>query len=386
MKFYSNSGSFEGTTIVRNIVEEDGKYLIDLEDSEFYPESGGQISDTGFIEDIPVIDVIEINSVKYHILKEKPAFNISNAVKYRINIDARMDASIQHTGQHLLSAILEKNYGIKTNSFRMTREYTTIDTDKRVLHEMRDEIEEYIMDAIGEAVPVSSQTIKSEDIDRYSLRKIVEVEGDVQLIKIGDIDYQACCGTHVSNTAELGLFTIKKIEKYKEGSRITFLFGNRALDDYREMRDILEDLKSLLEVHESEIPFTVTLLKERDEENRKTLNVARERLVHFMLISDKYKKDIINEVLDEDEETIKSLNSRLSERGANSILIDRKNLRIYVNISQETGLAAGSLFKELKSADIRGGGGKYSFQAVGENIDSLLLLADKTEEAIRAAL
>ncbi len=381
MKFNSNNIDFEYYAVITGLIEKDGKKFVLTDKSDFYAEAGGQMSDRGFIGDARIIHVKEADDTIYHETEDFKDLAVGHRVKCVIDKPYRMDISRQHTGQHLMSAILENDFDVKTVSFHMTDEVSTIDTDIPVTQEVREKVQARVMDNIGKNLAVESFVKKKEEIDRLGLRKLVEAEGDIQIIKIGDIDYNACCGTHLSNTGELKLFIIKKIENYKGGSRVYFLFGDRALNEFYDSVGIVSDVKTLLGIHETEIPFRVRLLIEKEEEERKKVSEIREKLVKLMLTLPEYNVPFIYKKLDEEEELIKDMVFELNAQKRTAVLVDIRELRMYATAVKE-GFNLGGFFKGVKTSKIRGGGGPNSLQAVCDNLDELVQFTDQFKDLL----
>lgn len=371
MKFNSNDIRFEYYAIVEDLLTLDGKKYIVTDESGFYAEAGGQLSDKGTIGPCEIINVIEQDG---RILCETDDFKglrRGELAECRIDKEKRLDYSTQHTGQHLLSAVLENDFGIKTVSFHMAEDVSTIDTDMPLREELRNEVIEKVMQHIDDDIKIERFIKKKEEIDRLGLRKIVEAQGDIQLIKIGDVDFSACCGTHLSSTGSLRLFNIRKIENYKGGSRIYFIFGKRAMNDYAECSSIVSSVKAILGVHETEIPFRVGVLTERENEAREDLKALRERIVRFLYEKDEFRSDFVFRVLDDDEEIIKGLVDLMNSDERNFVITDKRENRMYASVHRE-GLNLGKLFRDNKKGKIRGGGGSTSVQAVSDDSQEIL--------------
>lgn len=370
MKFYSNEIPLNGRGKVLKIEKRGDLFYVELDSSEFYPNKAGQISDRGFIGSNPVIDVLleEVNGneIKWHVLIGNIDFKVNDCVEYSVDQEKRMDASIQHTGQHLLSAILSNDYGVNTLSFRMSDEYTTIDTDKRLSKEQVRDVVKKVQDYILKAIPVEKKVIDNEELSNIKLRKEVDIKGEAQIVNIGDIDVQACSGTHVLNTKDLLLFSIKKIENYKEGFRITFLYGKRAINDYMNLIERVGDIKSFLGVSEEDILNEISSLKTRENENRKEIQNLKNQLAQMILDSDEFNKELIYFETDLDEDIIKNINQKMSAMGKNSIIVDLNSLRMYVN-SMDENIDAGALFRKYKTSNLKGGGGKNNLQALSSD-------------------
>lgn len=382
--FRSNLAELEYYSLITALEREKGRCYVRLEQSEFYAEAGGQPSDKGTIGSCPVLSVMEADGETWHEIEpacSKELF-VGMRVKAEVDRSHRLEMSRQHTGQHLFSAFLYRDFGIRTVGFHIGPETATIDTDRPAAEDILEKAEQKVLDAISSDIPVSVFVESAEQIRRLGLRKETDLEGDVQIIRIGDLDLCACCGTHVGSTKELLFFLVRKIEKHKDGCRIYFQFGQRALDFAREAVRIVQDVKEELEIHESEIPFRVRLLSEQTREDARTISELRTKLVRQMMLLPEYRAPLIYRELDEEEELIRSLAAELGRQRQNAILLDLRGLRIYGSLFQND-LPAGKFFRQHKTPGVRGGGGPVFFQGTADSAEELVEFGQKLHTALK---
>lgn len=266
--FYQNA---EAQTATANVIDtgtdEFGHYAV-LDRSCFYPEGGGQPADNGVIGETEVTDVQtvdgEIRHYTAHALKKG---------EYATAIDwqRRFDHMQQHTGQHLLSAVFEDEFGMPTKSFHLGAERVSIDLDVRAISaEQLKGVERQANQLITRHIPIETEWVTQEQVSALALRKKPAVEGDVRLVKIADIDINACGGTHLGNTAQLGLIKIIRTEKAKSGTRVYFLCGNRALNHFDLLQSVTDQLTRSLNVPVGELPeaAAAVLSDRRDKEKQ----------------------------------------------------------------------------------------------------------------------
>lgn len=204
-------------------------YEVILDKTIFYPHmSGGQPKDEGTINGIKVFDVQEHGDEIIHKLKEP----VSGSVSLSIDFGVRFDYMQQHTGQHILSYAFAELFGGNTVGFHLSGDYTTIDLDIDLTDEMTERAEHLSNNAIYENNPVTIKTYEYEDAVKLNLRKAPPELGLLRIVSIGGYDRCACGGTHVKYTGEIGIIKAIKTEKYKNGTRVEFLCGKRALTDY----------------------------------------------------------------------------------------------------------------------------------------------------------
>lgn len=381
MGFRSNHAELDYFTLIRSIREEGGHHYVVLDHSEFFPEGGGQPSDRGTIAGIPVLAVHEIADELWHEVPGTESFFAGMRVHVQIDEDYRWELSRQHTGQHLLSAVLLDRWGIQTIGFHIGDDTATIDTDRTVTEEMAEAAVLAVQQAILAGLPVSSFVETAEQLQHLGLRKATDLSGDVQIVAIGDIDRSACCGTHVDTTTDLLFFLIRRLENHKPGTRIHFQFGLRALDFAMEAVRIVSDAKDQLQIHETEIPFRIRLLVEQAREDERTIRELREKLVGQMLRLPAFNEPLVYQELDEDPELTRSLALELGRREQTSILLDLREDRIYGNIFL-AGHSAGQLFKETRIPGVRGGGGPKAFQGIADSAQELIAFGRSLRQRI----
>ncbi|KAF5062296.1 hypothetical protein DSECCO2_306410 [anaerobic digester metagenome] len=385
MSFKNNHAEMEYYTLITQIHQEAGRHYLVLDRTEFFVEGGGQPSDQGTIQGHKVLSLHEIDGRIWHEVTDPSELFVGMRVKVEIDGEHRLEMSRQHTGQHLLSAILLRDHQLQTVGFHIGQETATIDTDCPVVEDILEDVAHQVNSAILEGIPVTFFIESADQLDRLGLRKAVDLQEDVQVIRIGDLDVSACCGTHVDSTSDLLFFFIRKVEKHKSGSRVYFQFGKRALDFALEAVRIVQDAKEQLEIHESEIPFRVRLLLEQTQEDARTITELRTKLARQMLQLNEYNEALVYQELDEEEELIRILASELGRQEKDAILLDMRQLRIYGSLYRD-GLAAGALFRSHKIPGVRGGGGPHSFQGIADTKEELLTFGRKLKALLEESV
>ena len=230
----------------------DGNFAVVLNKTYFYPESGGQLGDRGFIDAIPVDDVVVQGDDILHITKIAIE---QNTVQCRIDDGRRADLTCQHTGQHLISALFLKQLSAATVGFHMSDTYSTIDLECDVVRaEQLADIELQANKAVMANKAVRSFWIRPEDIEKYPIRKIGKFSERVRLVEIEDNDVSMCGGTHVLQTASIGPIRFIASERVKGGLlRLSFLCGERAVRFGTVQNETLQRLKKMTSLPEEEI-------------------------------------------------------------------------------------------------------------------------------------
>jgi alanyl-tRNA synthetase len=190
-----------------------------LDQSAFYPTSGGQLHDLGTLNGIPVVDVIDEEDGRVAHLLAAPL--TAETVQGQIDWSRRFDFMQQHSGQHLLSAVIPQ----PTVSVHLGLELSTIDVEADKLDLAA--IEDRANAAVFSNLPLS---VTYEDAATATgLRKATGRTGAIRIVTIDGLDRSACGGTHVRATGEIGPILLRKTEKMRGNLRIHFLCGHRAL-------------------------------------------------------------------------------------------------------------------------------------------------------------
>ena len=242
------------------IIATDGNRVY-LDRTAFYPTSGGQPFDLGTLGGVAVREVIDEEGRIAHLM-EAP---LSAAeVQGVINWERRYDHMQQHTGQHLLSAVLEELFKIRTVSFHLGTEVSTIDVDAPSLTpEQLERVEERCAEVIAQARPVQ---ITFEDASStLELRKASERTGTLRIVTVDKLDRSACGGTHVRTTAEIGAVLTGKSEKIRGTTRLEFVCGNRALRRARADYRLLTSIGRALSVPPEQTPELLAGLIEKNK-------------------------------------------------------------------------------------------------------------------------
>ncbi len=217
------------TAEIEEILEIDNKYHVLLNKTAFFPGGGGQFCDLGKIDINNVINVYEKNGKVYHVLEKRPIK--IHKVKCEIDWERRVDGMHQHFGQHVLSGSFFKLLNANTVSFHLGKEVSTVDIQGTLTEEDIRKVEQYANEMISEDIKVETLTPSKKELKKIWIRRdIPNTDEEIRILKIGDLDSNACCGVHPKSTLELRMIKIKKWEKNKGATRIEFLAGKRAIN------------------------------------------------------------------------------------------------------------------------------------------------------------
>ena len=230
--FENNSLLKECTATVTACTEKEGQYLVELDQTVFFPEGGGQLSDKGKINEAVVSHVSEKDGHIYHEC-DKP-LEAGTEVKAVLDWKVRLDRMQQHLGEHLLSYACWKLFKANNIGFHMNEDDVFIDLDKELTEEELLKAELYTNEIIWENRPVhisymdSTEAVKLKDKMRKFNSKLT---GTLRIVSVEDADICTCCGTHPPFTGMLGSVKVIRHEKHKGGCRVEFVCGSRALAD-----------------------------------------------------------------------------------------------------------------------------------------------------------
>jgi alanyl-tRNA synthetase len=276
-RYYSDSYTRAFSARVVDSRNADGAPAAVLEETFFYPTSGGQPHDTGRLGPAGVIDVTvrESDGAVIHRLDAPIPEGVVDAT---LDWSRRFDHMQQHTGQHVLSQAFLRIADAPTIGFHLGAESVSIDLGVAALSDARVvEAEALANEVAGGNAPVRAWFPSDEELRSLALRKTPDVAGPLRVVAIGDFDLSACGGTHVAATGEIGLIAIQKTERLKRGLRIEFLCGRWAAADYRRKHAILRDLSSSLTCSPSEVSESVARLQTAVQDSRRELALLKER-------------------------------------------------------------------------------------------------------------
>lgn len=198
-----------------------------LDKSAFYPEGGGQPSDTGTLGGAAVTEVHEKNGELLH-YTDRP-LEPGTEVTGKICWERRFDLMQQHSGEHMVSGLIHEAYGYDNVGFHMGSDVITIDFNGMLTEEQMAEIEEKVNRKIWENSEVEITYPSAEELEQLPYRSKKELTGQVRIVRFPGADLCACCGTHVSHTGEIGMVKLLSVVKFREGVRMEMVCGKRAL-------------------------------------------------------------------------------------------------------------------------------------------------------------
>lgn len=402
MKLYNDNVYLSECTATVTDVTEKG---VILDRTIFFPEGGGQSSDIGTLINssdettYPVTHASESGDAIIHEISNHN-LQVGDKVICRINWPHRFDNMQRHCGEHLLSGAMYKLFGGVNRGFHMGEHFMTADINlekdpsfTEVTWEMAMEAEEMVNSHIWQDLPVKAEEFSTgEEAAKMPLRKELAVDEDVRVVTIGNddviADCVACCGTHPTSTAQIGLLKIYKVEKNKGMFRIYFEAGKRAMEDYRAKHDILTALSNRYSTGIDELTDKIEKQEKRHEETKNTLNKLRNVLISQK--TEEIKKELSTGVLFISRFYDEFTPEDIMKIGKN-ILQDIKGLVVAGDLNTNTLILfsdgtndCGKLVKDNAGVyNGKGGGRKDNARALFPDYDSMMLFTDALEKLLR---
>jgi len=341
-----------------------------LDRTAFYPTSGGQPHDLGTLNGVAVVDVVdEDERIAHHLAAPLRAVSVMGQIDWR----RRFDHMQQHTGQHLLSAVLAEQFGIATVSFHLGDEAATIDLDCAEL-----DVAAVERAANAEIWADRVVTVGIEE-NPAGLRKASEREGLLRVVTIAGLDRSACGGTHLSSTGQIGLVLLRRTEKIRQSLRLEFLCGGRAVDRARADFAALSATARVYSVGLDQVPESARDAQARLAAAEKSLGkmrlaAAEQRGVDAYLQADPSGRRIwLREVADITDE-VRAEAQGFTRAGDSACVVSAAGAVLFA-VSEGSGLNAGALFKAaIVQHGGRGGGGKTLAQGTSDDAPAVVLL------------
>ena len=390
---------FEAT--VGRVETRGGRTLVTLDRTAFYPTSGGQPFDTGALGPYRVVDVVdEDDGTISHVVEprtanQEPTENLEprtenlaagDAVHGAVDWPRRFDHMQQHTGQHVLSAAFERLFRVRTLSFHLGGEVSTIDLAREVAPREIADAEDEANRVVWEDRPVAIRFATAEEAARLPLRKEPVRGGTLRLIDVDGFDLSACGGTHVARTGGIGVIAVSRWERFKGGQRLEFVCGARALRAYRLLRDATASSTKLLSVLPAEVPAAIERLLGDVKDQSRARSALQLELAQYRADELAANAELIGStrvvlsIVDADANALKTIAGAIAARPGHIAVAVSKSTPALVVVARGEGVTASA--QQVIAALIarfggRGGGRPELAQAGG--------LAGSADEIVAAA-
>lgn len=370
-------------TIVTERREDGRGTWIALATTEFYAEGGGQPADRGTINGQAVLDVQRNDGTVWHLVDQR--IEEGTVVTCQINEAVRHDHSIQHTAQHVLTALLEDNYSIETLSFGIGAEDASIEIATESFGwDQIEVLERDVQHIIFENRMIRRYELRDDEVEQDRLRKATDRTGVIRIVEIDGLDYNACGGTHVEATGQLGLVKVTSMKKVRGNVRLTFVAGFRALNVIQSSREALRAIHQTLSTTNETVAARVaeerTARLEREKEVKALeARVAKAKVAAF-LQEDNY---VIMHIGKTEAETLTTMIiERIAATGRIAVGANHAAQKLMLMHDGTHDIAIGKFLKRtLDDLGIgRGGGSHKQAQA---RFESIVDLERATTEVVR---
>ena len=417
--YYANSFLYDFVAaLLERRVLADGRTALVLDRTAFYPTSGGQVFDSGWLElepleterghFLPKLRVVEVAETDdgeiLHIVEgggdaTLPTEDGATRVRGFIDVERRRDHMQQHSGQHVLSAAFVELFQMPTVSFHMGEQSCTIDLEAKGLsQEQVRQAEARANQVIWEDRLVSMQLATEEEARALGVRKIPAAGHEkLRLVGVKDFDLCACGGTHVHSTGQIGTLLIRKTEKVKQGVRAEFVCGERAARHARRDFETLSETAAIFSTHVWELPTQIRKAQEEARASSKREHKLLERIAELSAgellartAEDKGTKLIAQVLAESDLEYTKLLAQKLTAGAPNLVaLLGAGSGQAALVFAQSPGLPhdMGALMKaSMVALGGRGGGTRDMAQGGAPNAEGLGRAIDEARAAILSRL
>ncbi|AZN41360.1 alanyl-tRNA editing protein [Paenibacillus albus] len=354
------------TKITKSLQREDGWYVL-LAESAFYPHGGGQPCDTGTINGVAVLDVISEEDEVLHKVERLPEGETASC---RIDWQRRFDHMQQHSGQHLLSAVCLKLFNAMTLSFHLGNESATIDVESPELtQEQLSGLEREVNQAIYDNHPITSYMVSPEEASRLPLVKPPTVSGNVRIVEIESVEFNACGGTHVSATGGIGMIKLLRTEKVKGNTRISFKCGSRALAEFNDCLGILGKLSLKFNTGKDDIIARVEKWEQEQKQIQAEMAALKEQNDSFVareLLEQQEVRLIAHQFENKPLKDLQNLAMKLTSLSNDPVLlVDLADFKVVLSHSGAFEQSCGGFFKEHLGAYGGKGGGSSNLAQAG---------------------
>ena len=277
--FYNDSYISEFKAKILSVRKEEELFLCILDRTAFFPTEAGQSCDTGKIDGANVVEVREEKGEIIHFIDKEPT---SSEVFCKIDWEKRFRKMQNHTGEHIVSGLLNSVYGFDNVGFHLGSTDVTIDFNGVLSDAQLSEIEKAANEAIVGNIEIKAEFPSAEELANMNYRSKLEIKDNLRIVTIAGYDVCACCAPHVKYTGEVGIIKLLDSIHYKGGTRLHMLCGFDALYDYgrryKNVKNISELLSAKQEnVYEAVIRLTQNLAEEKAKNSALRFEILKEK-------------------------------------------------------------------------------------------------------------
>lgn len=268
---------FEATVTDCIYHAQEERYEIILDRTAFFPEEGGQLADKGLLGGQKVLDVQIQKDIISHYVKE--AIAPGTSVCGQVDWAQRFDFMQQHSGEHMISGLVNKHFGLDNVGFHLGLSEVTLDFNGELTLGQLRSIEAEANAAIWQNLPIFISYPDSTKLAELSYRSKLDLTENVRIVTIPGIDTCACCAPHCDTTGQIGLVKITNVQNHRGGVRVNILCGGRAVADYTEKQNSVSSISVLLSASQTSVTDAVTRLKEENQKAKDLRNSLQIKLL-----------------------------------------------------------------------------------------------------------
>lgn len=276
--YYENAYIRSFVARVLEVTSTDEGYDVVLDETAFFPEEGGQSSDTGYIGEARVSYVYERDGIVHHLTDKEPSLGEKQCA---LDFDDRFEKMQCHTAEHILCGIIHRLFGLDNVGFHLGDDEVTFDVNGVLDREQLNKVEILANEAVFSNLKIDTIFPTPDELSKIEYRAKLDITEGVRLVKIGDVDTCACCAPHVAYTGEIGVIKILDFMKHRGGTRIWMVAGKRALADYRLRYDNVKRISGMLSAPQPEIANVLSDYIAESDETRTALKQARLRIAEL---------------------------------------------------------------------------------------------------------
>lgn len=283
--FYQDSYMAVFEAKILSCLWRENRYEAVLDRTAFFPEGGGQAADRGTLQgegfSVQVTDVQEKDGLVYHILTD--AVPQGAKVTGTIDFQERFSKMQQHTGEHIVSGLVNRHFGYHNVGFHLGNDLVTMDFDGPLTWQQLEQMEDEANQAVAENLPIEVLYPSKEELETISYRSKIEIEGQIRLVRIPGYDVCACCAPHVKTTGSIGIIKITGAIHYKGGMRVSMVCGFRALADYRQKQNSVVRISNMLSAKQEQVAEAVQRLEGEIAQQKDKVRKLQEKYVEYCL-------------------------------------------------------------------------------------------------------
>ena len=343
-------------------------YELILNQTNFFPEAGGQSCDKGTIkigDTTTIVEKVIIDKEDNitHIISTNIALKADclagTKIQGKIDWEHRFSNMQHHSGEHIFSGIVKKKYGFENVGFHLSDNNVTMDYNGYLTPEQVIEIELEVNNVIVNNATITCSYPSEQELKNIDYRCKTELTGSLRIVEIEGTDICACCCPHVRKTGEIGILKVISSIRYKGGTRLSILCGCRALEYISTLQSQVNELKGLLSAEQSEIVNAVSSLKtEKDELKAKLREANRLRLTEEIdFLKEGYPALIFTDDIDAKSQR-EALNYLISKRDNYCGILAGNDKKGYSYLIGSNSLDSTLIQSKLKESFGAKGGGK----------------------------